>query len=211
MEIVTIECGHVNCYIVSEDGNAVLIDTGTAPFSESVLKKCEPYNIRLILLTHGHVDHTENAAFLSEKLGAPIAMHKSDVNMITDRSAQPMSACTKPGEMLLQNIAKDSQNGSELSVFTPMVFLDEGDSLEEYGINAKIMHLPGHTDGSIAVDVDGKHLFVGDALFNMRSPAVAIIYHDYEAAQKSARKITSLGDRTVYFGHGAPLNNQEWK
>ena len=62
-------------------------------------------------------------------------------------------------------------------------------------------------DGSVGVDVEGKHLIVGDALDNWIRPGVAHLFHDRGAARKSAEKIRALGDRTVYYGHGKPTKN----
>ena len=39
--------------------------------------------MRLLILTHGHIDHAQNAAFLSKELNIPIAMHKDDVDLIS--------------------------------------------------------------------------------------------------------------------------------
>ena len=83
-------------------------------------------------------------------------------------------------------------------------YIKEGDSLSEYGIDAKIIELPGHTKGSVGVDVGGTDLIVGDALDNWITPATGHLYYDKEALEKSAAKIRALGPRTIYYGHGKP-------
>ena len=85
------------------------------------------------------------------------------------------------------------------------VQVKEGDSLAECGINAKIIELPGHTKGSIGVDVEESHLLVGDALDNWIKPAMGHLYCDIDAIKKTQKKIKSLGKRTIYFGHGNPV------
>jgi len=87
-----IKCGLVNCYIVSDGDSGILIDTGNKGYLNTVIKACKPYKIKLIVLTHAHCDHAENAADLSEILGAPIAMHKDDVNLIESNNNQSLSA-----------------------------------------------------------------------------------------------------------------------
>lgn len=87
-----IKCGLVNCYIVSDGDSAILIDTGKKDNLDTVVEACKPYKIKLIVLTHAHCDHAENAADLSEILGAPIAMHKDDVNLIESNNNQSLSA-----------------------------------------------------------------------------------------------------------------------
>ena len=92
----------------------------------------------------------------------------------------------------------------------PNIVLHHHDNLSNYGINARIISLPGHTDGSIGIDVDNKHLIVGDALMNMFYPTVSMLYHNREKMLESARKISRIGNRTIYFGHGKPVANKQW-
>ena len=58
-------CGNVNCYIVADGKTAVLVDTGREKFRQKVLDACQEFDMRLLVLTHGHVDHVQNAAFLA--------------------------------------------------------------------------------------------------------------------------------------------------
>lgn len=209
-EITRIKCGNGNCYIVSSGGSAVLIDTCKAEYRENILNYCKPYeNIRLIVLTHGHFDHCQNAAFLSERLGAPIAMHKADFELISDNFRQKLSGRGLPGKIVL-NASEKSFQSEIIPPFEPSVWLSDGDSLENLGISARIIHLPGHTDGSIAVDLDETHLFVGDALMNMFYPTLSHIFHNERELRESAAKISALGERTIYFGHGKPVKNRAW-
>lgn len=209
IRVKRIKCGNGNCYIVSENENAVLIDTCKSDSVYKILHICKPYSIRLILLTHGHFDHAQNAAALSKELNAPIAMHRADLELLADNNSQPLGYKGLLGKIVL-NASLKSFKSEKIPSFTPTVFLDEGDSLEEYGIRAKILHLPGHTDGSIAVDVAEEHLFVGDALMNMFYPTASMIFHDKSEMLKSAERISSLGKRTIYFGHGKPKQNRNW-
>lgn len=87
-----IKCGNGNCYIVSENENAVLIDTCKSNSVHKILHICKPYSIRLILLTHGHFDHAQNAAALSKELNAPIAMHRADLELLADNNSQPLGS-----------------------------------------------------------------------------------------------------------------------
>lgn len=205
-----IRCGNGNCYIVSENENAVLIDTCKSDSADKILQICTPYNIRLILLTHGHFDHAQNAALLSRELNAPIAMHRADFGLLADNFSQSLSSKGVLGKIVL-NASLKSFGDEKIPAFTPDVYLDEGDTLDEYGVHALILHLPGHTDGSIGVDAGGEHLFVGDALMNMFYPTTSMIFHNKEEMLKSAERISALGKRTIYFGHGKPVDNRNWK
>ncbi len=72
------------------------------------------------------------------------------------------------------------------------------------------MGLPGHTRGSIGIDLDEKAVIVGDALMNMFYPGLSLVYWNRAEMLKSADKISALGARKVYFGHGSPVENRAW-
>lgn len=208
-KIQRVQCGNGNCYIVSNGNNSILIDTCRSKYRDIILNACKPYKIGLILLTHGHIDHIQNAAYLSDKLGAPIAMHKADLELIKNNWAQPLEAKNVFGKLVLAMSLKSFKE-ENFQTFTPMVLLNEGDTLDNYGIAGRILSVPGHTKGSIAVDIAQKHIFVGDALMNMFYPTVSMLYNDRKEMLKSAKKIGDLGKRTIYFGHGKPVENRNW-
>lgn len=208
-EIRRIKCGNGNCYIVTSGESAVLVDTCRKQFRERILRECGMLNIRLIVLTHGHLDHVQNAAWLSHRLNAPVAMSRADTALLSDNLAQMLHARTLPGKIVLA-ASVNALRYTKIQEFSPQVWLDEGDSLERYGIPAKVIGLPGHTDGSIALDVEQSDLIVGDALMNMFYPTVSMLYHDEAQMLRSAERITALGERTIFFGHGKPVANRKW-
>lgn len=89
-----------------------------------------------------------------------------------------------------------------------IVYIKEGDDLASYGIDAVIVGLPGHTKRSVGIDVEAESLLVGDALDNWVSPATGHLYSNIEDLKESAKKIHSLGERTIYYGHGKPTANK---
>lgn len=208
-KIERIPCGNGNCYIISNGENAILVDTCREKHREKILNACKPYKIRLLVLTHGHMDHVQNAAFLSEKLHIPVAMCREDADLIKDNMLQPLEAKSIIGKIVLAVSIKSFQKDM-IPPFSPDIWLSEGDSLDGYGISAKIISVPGHTNGSIAIDVAKKHLIVGDALMNMFYPSVSLLYHDKGVMLESAERISKLGERIIYFGHGKPLDNRMW-
>ena len=87
--IKRVHCGDVNCHLVQGEQGAILVDTGRAGYGEKLLPLCRQWDVRLIVLTHGHLDHVQNAAFLSQQLEVPIAMHRSDLELLEDNDCQP--------------------------------------------------------------------------------------------------------------------------
>ncbi len=209
LEIKRIEVGNGNCYLLVKDKEAVLIDTGREKYADKIVAACQDYYVRLLVLTHGHIDHVQNAAFLQQWLQVPVAMHRGDTDLLVDNWMQPLSAKTVSGKAVLAASKRLFQR-EDIPMFQPDFFLEDGDSLEQWGIPAKVVALPGHTRGSIGLDVLKKHLFVGDALMNMFYPTVSMLYSDRDEMLESVKKISAMGERTVWFGHGKPARNRKW-
>jgi glyoxylase-like metal-dependent hydrolase (beta-lactamase superfamily II) len=94
--------------------------------------------------------------------------------------------------------------------FEVAVELREGFTLAAYGVDARIIELPGHSRGSIGV-VSDDGLIAGDALTNLFPPAgKAALWSDRAAMEASAAKAGALGELIVWFGHGGPARNKEW-
>ena len=208
VKIHRIASGNVNCYIVADNDKAILIDTGRKKYCEKILERCKKFHVNLIVLTHGHMDHCQNAAYLAEALHIPIAINKNDMDLIPDNRKQSLLAKTLLGKIVL-SVSLSSFEMDSLEVFDPIIYLKNGDDLSEYGIAAKAVELPGHTKGSIGVEIED-NLFVGDALMNMFYPTVSMLYVDEQEMLLSAKYISELGEKTIYFGHGKPKRNREW-
>ncbi len=196
----------VNCYLVRGDGGAALVDTGNRVDRKRLLSACNDAGVTLIVLTHSHIDHAANAAFLSKELKVPVALHEADFEPVKNRRVDRMYAHTRTGRLVLPVM---SLGNGIVEAFENPVFLREGDLLEPYGVEARVMELPGHTRGSIGI-LAGDGLIVGDALMNFFSPKRALFYQNRDGMEKSAARIGSSGARTIYFGHGSPCENRRW-
>lgn len=206
--IERIKCGNGNCYLIHENNKAVLVDTARPKYRDKILDICKNANVTLIVLTHGHIDHVQNAAWLSKALQVPIAMHKSDINLIKNNLFEPLFAHSLLGKLVLALSFKIAEH-ENIDLFEPSVYLQEGDSLSDYGIDATVVELPGHTKGSIGLKIDDS-LIVGDALMNMFYPIKSMLYTNREQMEKSAAKISNLKINIIYFGHGKSVSNRNW-
>lgn len=80
IKIHRIKCGNGNCCIIEQNNNAILVDTGKIEFQNQIQDSINKFSIKLIVLTHGHFDHCENAGYFSRLFNVPIAMNKKDIN-----------------------------------------------------------------------------------------------------------------------------------
>ena len=127
------------------------------------------------------------------------------MNLIPDNTKQSLLAKTFLGKIVI-SVSLSSFEKDSLEVFDPTIYLKNGDDLSDY---AKVVELPGHTKGSIGIEVEN-NLFVGDALMNMFYPTVSMLYVDEQEMLSSVKYIGELGEKIIYFGHGMPKRNREW-
>jgi glyoxylase-like metal-dependent hydrolase (beta-lactamase superfamily II) len=199
--------GSVNCYLLKTRTGYLLVDTGGANNRRDLEKElasagCRPGTLKLILLTHGDFDHTGNAAYLREKFGARVAMHADDCEAV---ERGDITANKKLRSPLLRMIAACLFRSVKADRFKPDSYLEDGDGLSEYGIDARVLHIPGHTKGSIALVTAAGDLFCGDLIIYRGRPALNRLINSRAQAKTSLQRLAGLGIKTVYPGHGRPF------
>lgn len=207
-DIIRIPCGTVNAFLIKGNGYAVLVDTGLAGYAEKIYDVCKDSHVECIILTHGHIDHIQNAAVLSKRLNVPIAIGIGDEDLVEDNTLQAMYGRGLFGKILCYFSQKSIKN-NPIEKFKPTIFLKDGDSLKRFGIEGKILALPGHTKGSIGIDIEERDLIVGDSLMNMLTPTISLLYENKMQLELSAKKISSLGNRLIHFGHGKSVQSRK--
>jgi len=208
--------GSVNCYLLEADGGGyILVDTGgsnkrTQLEEELDRNGCNLGNLRLIILTHGDFDHTGNAAYLRKKFDSKIAMHYDDSGMAEHGD---MFFNRKRSNIFLKTLIKILSSTlfgfGKSERFKPDFFVDDGYDLSEYGLDAKVLHIPGHSKGSIGILTDNGELFCGDLLTNgdkKDQPNLNSIMDNKVIANESVEKLKGLEINSVYPGHGKPFS-----
>jgi hydroxyacylglutathione hydrolase len=201
----------VNCYLVKTGNGFVLIDTGmnnkrTAIEKELESAGCQPGNLILIILTHGDFDHCGNAAYLRKKFSTRIAMHKNDSGMV---ERGDMLWNRKERNIFMKIIFKLFFRLSKSDRFKPDLYIDEGYDFSEYGFDAKVLDIPGHSKGSIGILTTSGDLFCGDLLDNTDKPAKNALIDDSVELDASVEKMKTLKIKTVYPGHGKPFQMEQ--
>jgi glyoxylase-like metal-dependent hydrolase (beta-lactamase superfamily II) len=202
---------YTNSYIVSiGKKECVLIDPGAE--SDVLVKRLEAMNLlpRMILFTHGHLDHTSGARGLIDYFRGrdhhiPVAIHSSDQAFLgataQDSNHGVFSSFGEPGLEAFHSFDADIPSAE--------LFLTEGDFLAESDL--MVMHTPGHTDGSICIYSEPRQaIFTGDTLFFNtigRTDVPAGDAADLHSAVKT-RLFELPPDTRVFPGHG-PLTTIE--
>ena len=200
--------GRVNSYLVTTHNGYVLIDTGTSNQRAEIEQEldragCRPDNLKLIILTHGDFDHTGNAAYLRNKYNAPLAIHAADAGVL---ESGDMFWNRKTGNGILGKLSPTLFGFGKAERCIPDISLEEDSDLSQYGLDARVLSLPGHSLGSIGILTAEGALFCGDLLTNTKRPALNSIIDNPIAAQASVECLRHQKIGTVYPGHGEPFS-----
>lgn len=209
--------GMLNCHLIIGENTCILVDTGL-PGSEAKVGRALSRHrlgftdIKLIIVTHAHVDHAGSAARLRELSGAPVVAHVGDIDFYTQR--RKMSFCSTGwfGRWFLRT----GLILQPYTAFIPDILLQEDQvlKLDRFGINGVAQHTPGHTAGSVSVQLATGEAMVGDLLASgvllgglvrtahaMRPP----FEDDPDAVALELQRMVDCGMQRFYMGHGGPL------
>ena len=213
-EIRVIGLDFVNAFLVKAKDGFILIDTGMPQHWERLQAEltaagCLPSKLKLVIITHGDRDHIGNCAELQEKYKAKIAMHEADAFMAENGLFLKRKVRTLAGRILIL-LSRLRRQKISLRKFKPDILLKDGQDLsEEYGFNGKVIHIPGHTKGSIGILTGEGDLFAGDIFVNSKKPDIAIFVDNFEELKNSVKKLKKLNIKKVYPGHGKPFLPEE--
>lgn len=213
-EIRTLNVGGVNCFLITTARGFVLIDTGVIGNPSKLTAAldqhgCGPGSLKLVILTHGDFDHSGNASFVRESFKVPIAMHAGDVGKV-EHGDQNWGNKSKPDRLTAFGraiifISQFFVKSVDLTPFKPDMTIDEDFDLAAYGLQGRILRLPGHTKGSIGLLTSDGDLLCGDLFMNMIGPNLHFCIDDWTSAQESLNKLKELEIGTVFPGHGRPF------
>ncbi len=176
-----------NSYLIENGGRPVLID---APKGCAAWLKAEGLRVAMLLITHGHIDHVQDAAEVKRDHGCTVGYHPAGTRMLTEKN-------------FLRNFGFDFEVDPVPADFP----ITETPSQLFEGIDFQVLEVPGHCPGSVCFFSKAERvLFGGDVLF-----AGAVGRWDLPGGDGPLlisgikAKVLPLGDDvTVYSGHGPP-------
>ena len=205
-----VDGSNANSYLVEEgDGALTLIDAGMQADGKRILGfiasklNRKPSEVKTIVVTHCHVDHTRGLAAIKAATGAEVAVHEADADFVSGKKRYP-----SPGGAM----------GFAFKVMSPVfktapvepdVILKEGDAVGRLAV----FHTPGHTPGSISIyDRQGRVLFVGDTARFMKGRLEGPppqFTQNMDQAKTSIERLSHLDFEVMLSGHGEPLRSPE--
>lgn len=187
----------VNTYIVSDiTGECIIIDPGCENLEEreELISEINKYQLKPVKLinTHCHIDHILGNDFVKKTFSPKFLIHKLD---------QPL---------LLNSIEQGMFFGiNATSSPLPDSFLNEGDRVKFGDSEFEILHIPGHSPGSIGLlNHDEKIMFTGDVLFQGGIGRTDLPGGDYHTLMNSIKEKILVHDpeTVIYPGHGPETN-----
>lgn len=187
MEIRAIHLGLIktNCYLISTDKAAVVIDPGFKTEITADFLKANGGKARMILITHAHFDHIGGAEALRNETGVEIGIGELDAPALKDTELN----------------LSDKFHAHILPFSADRTFCD-GEKFSVGDIDFEVILTPGHTVGGVSY-LSGESLFSGDTLFAGAVGRTDMPGGSLKALKKSLKRLTALPNETkVYPGHG---------
>lgn len=211
----------VNAHLVCGSNGCVLVDAGIPGSEKHVERVLSKHgrtfkDIKLIVITHAHVDHAGSAYAIRKLSGAAIVAHANDMQHYSGEV--PMTLCPTgwAGRLFLRTPVPRQPYTS----FTPDIVMTDNDvlALDEYGISGYVGHTPGHTAGSISIQLSSKDALVGDLLASgillggmlRKQHAIRPPFEDDPyTVGKTLHRLLDAGMERFHLGHGGPLPAHE--
>ena len=175
-----------NCYLIygEESDCCLVIDPGYEP--ERILAEAARLGktIEAVLLTHGHFDHVGGVRTLAAETDCRVYLHEKDLSMPPQLTAGPL-------------------------YYTDLY--REGDVLKLAGLQLRVIHTPGHTEGSVCLLAENA-MFSGDTLFEGSCGRTDLPGGNWATILQSLKRLAGMEKNyTVYPGHGPSTTLAEEK
>ena len=189
-EILPVGPLQCNCSIVGDENSreAIVIDPGDDIEAIMEIVARHGLQVKQIVVTHAHIDHVGGAMKIKQRTGAPILLNQNDSALLRmlDTQAQWLGM-RPPGKVAIDQS------------------ITSGDSVKAGAVEGKVLHTPGHTEGSICLYFEPeKRLVAGDTLFAGSIGRTDLPGGSYDKIIRSLHEsVLALPDETVVVpGHG---------
>lgn len=198
-----LDCGLGLGFLLETSRGLFLIDCGSPGQELKVLEKMKELgrtDLKLIWITHAHYDHYGSAAALRKLTGARIGAHSADAESLTC-GRSPLGTPRQYG--FIYFIAQPLVSlALPLHPTPPDFTLEDGDSLESYGLEAVAVHTPGHTPGHSSLLLKNGTAFAGDLIGGSAHPHVqSLLATDWSQLSGSLDHLQAAQPDWVYSGH----------
>jgi len=201
----------VNAFLLeSESEGLTLVDTGLPGSAAAIIDAVhalgrEASDLRQILVTHCHADHTGNLAELKRLTSARVFMHRRDAALVAKgRAMRPLF----PSPGILNSFLFRRMVGPKPTTIAPVeadVLVEHREQIPVWG-GISVIHTPGHTEGHLVFLARSRGvLFVGDAAANFFDLRLMVAYEHFQQGVMSLRHLCRYRFEVACFGHGPSI------
>jgi len=214
-----VKFGHSNVYLIRTEDGHILVDAGMPGDPETLdevfaTAGVEPSSIRLIVVTHGHMDHMGLTAYAKETTGAKVLCHQSLSGKLASGEIEVSVAQNLTGRFInFMGGLQEMTGGADIEGVDADILVDDSFDLSDYGLSGKIIHTPGHSQGSISIILDNGETLVGDMVRDEGDGEIGpgMFYEDKGALITSLEEVAVFESRTIYLSHGNTIDNADLK
>ena len=216
MKLIPLRVGITNIYLVIEGDHILLVDTGLPGRKDEILRAISsrgyrPDQVKLIFLTHSHIDHVGSAAQIRQATGARVVIHEADANYL-EAGFMPVPKGTNPFFRFVSRLGNMPGVAGKFGSFEPLqadLTFHEKIQLHPFGFDATLIPTPGHTTGSSSL-ISKAFALVGDTMINMRGQIYPDFANDEPVLHKTWASLTSLQVDWYYPSHGKRISREKF-
>jgi glyoxylase-like metal-dependent hydrolase (beta-lactamase superfamily II) len=206
--------GRSNCFLVQNNEHYLLVDTARTHKWEQLTKSLDALiskggTLDMLVLTHTHFDHAENAAAIKTRYDSNIAVHRSEADYI-EKGDSPLPQGTRLlTKLVIKLFAKALQPHFRYEPAEVDIIVGERFDLQALGFNAYLIHTPGHSKGSLSLILDDEIGMVGDTLFSRIPGALFPVYADDPALLIKSWKLLLQTECRIFLpAHGGAVSRE---
>jgi hydroxyacylglutathione hydrolase len=220
-EVVQYTLGMSNGFFVRDRG-LIAVDCGSELGRESFLEVCAncgvmPYDIGLLVVSHGHVDHFVNMDEMRAMTRAPLMCHKNAARALREAEYPDVHPRNAAGQFIWDRRDLSEQPVPVLLPMEPDLLVEGTVDLSPWGIGGRLVETPGHSSSCMSLVLDSGQAIVGDLIVeDQRDGSATLAYFtalsDLDAANaqvfSSVDGLLRVAD-IFYCGHGGPYTKDQ--
>ena len=197
----------LNSYLWLDRDGVTLFDTGwdtSAPIIAAGLHRLgrSEGDVERVVLSHFHEDHAGSAAEISAWSDSVVLVGSADAPFVRGEILGPLPSLT-PAERSIRAEPRDAVRTAPCRVDREV----RGGETLDFAGGATVLHVPGHTPGSIALFLPSANaVLTGDTAAEFEGQVIRGVFNtDRERVADSVRRLADTGAQIAGFGHGEAI------
>lgn len=209
-DIIQVLAGRSNVFLLTDGGSTILVDTSIRLAYNKLNRRLKRLGIKKIdylILTHSHFDHAANAYYIKKEYGAKVLIQSNEARYLVSGNNHVPRGTGDITQFLM-----------DLAAFIAPLFKNKPceydilfDARFEFreGLNAYVMHTPGHSPGSSSVIIDDEIALVGDCMIgSFRRTVYPPFADDANATIESWQKLLTTKCKLFIPSHGKEIKRE---